>query len=190
MSSWAHATVTGRATLLSEASIGGRAFLNVVPAGRTRMEPAVFICELRVRLRIPDAWCPLCNAVLHHHTHHAGMCVAGGEHIQRHHAVRELVHSWAHRAGLRSEREKAGLLLPSNPEETGQANRRPADLYLPASAGSPVALDFAIATATGDLGSGESAHWGCSRCLCSAQRTPLGHRSSVRGRGQVHAHGG
>ena len=36
----AHATVTGRATLLSEASIGGRAFLNAVPAGRTRMEPA------------------------------------------------------------------------------------------------------------------------------------------------------
>ena len=124
--------------------MSGRAFLNAVPAGRTRMEPAVFICELRVRLRIPDAWCPLCNAVLHHHTHHAGMCVAGGEHIQRHHAVRELVHSWAHRAGLRSEREKAGLLLPSNPEETGQANRRPADVYLPAFAGSPVALDFAI----------------------------------------------
>ena len=169
--------------------------MNAVPAGRTRMEPAAFICELRVRLRIPDAesdtWCPLCDAVLDHHSHHAGMCVAGGERTQRHHAVRDLVHSWAQPAGLRPEREKAGLLLPSNPEETGQANRRPADLYLPASAGSPVALDFAIATATGDLGSGESAHWGCSRCLCSAQRTPLGHRSSVRGAGgQVHAHGG
>ena len=143
-----HATVTGRATLLSEASIGGRAFLNAVPAGRTRMEPAAFICELRVRLRIPDAesdtWCPLCDAVLDHHSHHAGMRVAGGERTQRHHAVRDLVHSWAQRAGLRPEREKAGLLLPSNPEESGQANRRPADMYLPAFAGSPVALDFAI----------------------------------------------
>ena len=87
-----------------------------------------YICELRVRLRIPDAesdtWCPLCDAVLDHHSHHAGMCVAGGERTQRHHAVRDLVHSWAQRAGLRPEREKAGLLLPSNPEETGQANRR------------------------------------------------------------------
>ena len=72
------------------------------------------------------------------------MCVAGGERTQRHHAVRDLVHSWAQRAGLRPEREKAGLLLPSHPEETGQANRRPADVYLPAFAGSPVALDFAI----------------------------------------------
>ena len=58
--------------------------------------------------------------------------------------MRDLVNSWVQRAGLRPEREKAGLLLPSNPEETGQANRRPADVYLPAFAGSPVALDFAI----------------------------------------------
>ena len=33
--------------LLSEAEPGGRAFLAAVPAGRKRMEPAVFTAELR-----------------------------------------------------------------------------------------------------------------------------------------------
>ena len=50
-----------RATLFSEAGAGARAFLSALPAGRTRMEPAIFIAELRVRLRVPeaaaDAWC-------------------------------------------------------------------------------------------------------------------------------------
>ena len=145
----AHSTITGRATLLSEASVGGRAFLNAVPSGRTQMEPAAFLSELRVRLQVPDAasdtWCPLCDAVLDHNSHHAGMCVAGGERTQRHHAVRDLVHTWCQRAGLRPEREKLGLLLPTGPEDMNNSQaRRPADVYLPAFAGSPTAFDFAI----------------------------------------------
>ena len=41
--------------------------------------------------------------------------------------------------------EKAGLLLPSRPDEAGQAARRPADVYVPAwSSGSPAAFDFAV----------------------------------------------
>jgi hypothetical protein len=119
-----------------------------VRAGRTRMETGAFICEFRVHLRISDAesdtWCPLCDIIFDYYSHHAGMCVVGGERTQWHHSVRDVVHSWVQRAGLRPEREKAGLLLPSNLEEIGQANRRPADMYLPAFAGSPVALDFAI----------------------------------------------
>ena len=65
-----------------EASVGGRAFLAAIPSGRTRMEPAAFISELRARLQIPDAdtdaWCPLCDGVLDIHNYHAGMCVWPG----------------------------------------------------------------------------------------------------------------
>ena len=142
------ANPTARATLFSEAGAGARAFLSALPAGRTRMEPAIFIAELRVRLRVPeaaaDAWCPRCDGVLDCHGHHAGMCVAGGERTQRHNAVRDLVFAWAERAGLRPEKERTGLLLPQCPDDTQSARRRPADVYLPALSGSPAALDFAI----------------------------------------------
>ncbi|CAE7273387.1 ANK1 [Symbiodinium natans] len=51
-----------RAVLHSEAGLGARAFLNAMPSGRTRMEPATFIAELRIRLGVPEAtddcWCP------------------------------------------------------------------------------------------------------------------------------------
>ena len=84
----ANASLTGRATLLSEASVGGRAFLSAVPYGRTQMEPAVFVTEVRACLRVADAdndaWCPLCDAVLDCHSYHAEMCAAGGERTQRH----------------------------------------------------------------------------------------------------------
>ena len=132
-----NATPAGRATLLSEASVGGRAFLAAIPSGRTRMEPAAFISELRARLQIPDAdtdaWCPLCDGVLDIHNYHAGMCVAGGERTQRHYVVRDIVCAWAHRAGLRPERERPGLLLPQSPEDSHRchsARRRPADVFL------------------------------------------------------------
>ena len=82
--------------------------------------------------------------ILDRHGLHASMCVAGGERSQRHNAVRDLVCAWAERAGLRPEKERAGLLLPQSPEDTHSARRRPADVYLPALAGSPAALDFAI----------------------------------------------
>ena len=78
----ANATVVGRATLLSEASLGGRAVLNALPSEFTRMEPAVFIAELRVRLQVPDTkadtWCPYTILVLDHYSFHAGIYVAGG----------------------------------------------------------------------------------------------------------------
>ena len=65
--------------------------------------------------------------------------------ILRHHAVRDLVHTWCQSAGLRPEREKFGLLLPTGPEDMNNSQaRRPADVYLPAFAGSPTAFDFAI----------------------------------------------
>ena len=69
-----------------------------------------------------------------------------GERIQRNHAVRDLVYDWCKRGGLRAERERPGLLLPTTPEDVTNniSGRRPADVYLPAFAGTPSAFDFAI----------------------------------------------
>ena len=122
-------TTAAQAVLRSEAEPGARAFLAAVPNGRKRMEAGVFVAELRQRLGLPDAvldaWCPRCDCVLDRFSYHAGLCSAGGERTLRHHALRDVLCSWAERAGLQPEREKPGLLLPS---------------YL----GSPVAFDLAV----------------------------------------------
>ena len=160
----ANASLTDRATLLSEASVGGRAFLSATPSGRTQMEPAVVVTEVRARLRVAEAdndtWCPLYDAVLDCHSHRASMCAAGGERTQRHHAVRDLVYEWCKRGGLRPERERPGLLLPTSPEDVtnNAAGRRPADVYLPAFAGAPAAFDFAIALASQQAGAAAEAY--------------------------------
>ena len=51
----ASSSAMAKAGLLSEAEPGGRAFLTALPAGRTRMEPAHFVSEVRARLGVPDA---------------------------------------------------------------------------------------------------------------------------------------
>ena len=112
------------------------------------MEGPIFLAELRRRLGVPDAaqdtWCPRCDGILDTHSHHAGMCLAGGDRTRRHHAARGLIAAWSERAGFAPEIEKAELLLPQRPEDTRVALRRPADVYLPALEGSPTALDLAI----------------------------------------------
>ena len=69
---------------------------------------------------------------------------AGSERNQRHHALRDLVCTWADRAGLQPEKERPGLLLPQRPEDTGVARRRPADIFAPCLSGKPTAFDFAV----------------------------------------------
>ena len=137
-----------RAVLISEAEAGARAFLAAVPHLLRRMDPAVFVAELRHRLLVPEAaedmWCPECDGIMDCHSLHAGVCIAGGERTQRHNAVRNLLCSWADRAGLQPERERPGLLLPQRPGEVGLERRRPADVYLPSFQGSPTALDVAV----------------------------------------------
>ena len=141
-------TTAAQAVLRSEAESGARAFLAAVPNGRKRMEPAVFVAELRQRLGLPDAvldaWCPRCDCVLDRFSYDAGLCSAGGERTLRHHALRDVLCSWAERAGLQPEREKPGLLLPQRPEDSGLERRRPADIYVPSYLGSPVAFDLAV----------------------------------------------
>ena len=75
-------------------------------------------------------------------------CIAGGERTQRHHAVRDLVCHWATKAGLRPQAEAPHLLLPQSPDDFGSGRRRPADIFIPALAGSPTALDFAVTAHT------------------------------------------
>ena len=151
-----------RAILTSECEPGARAFLSVVPdkhAG-TWMEPALFIEEVRARLRIAaaavDSWCPLCDRILDAKGYHPGICAAGGERTTRHNAIREIILEFAHRAGYSgAEREKPDLLLPARPDDTratsatergvDNSRRRPADVYVPGwAAGVPAALDFAV----------------------------------------------
>jgi hypothetical protein len=142
------ATPVARAMLLSESEPGAGAFLAAVPRGRCRMESAAFTAELRLRLAVPDTsedvWCPRCDALLDAHSHHAGVCAAGGERTMRHNALRDAVSSWAERAGLQPEKGRASLLLPLRPEDTRLARRRPADIYLPCLEGAPSALDLAV----------------------------------------------
>ena len=136
----AQASPAEKAALRSEAGIGARAFLAAPPSGRTRMEPASFAAELRLRLGVPDAaedcWCPRCDAVLDR--------FGRGERTQRHNAIRDLFCTWLEKAGLHPEKERPGLLLPQSPDDTHSNRRRPADIYVPALAGSPAALDFAV----------------------------------------------
>ena len=69
-------------------------------------------------------------------------CNAGGDRTLRHNALRDYIYNFAKRAGLNPEREKQGLLLPTDGSNT---RRRPADVYLPRwIRGSPAALDFAV----------------------------------------------
>ena len=86
-----------RATLLSEAELGARAFLLAAPSTlkNTSVEPAEFVEEVRARLCIPaaadDCWCPLCDMVLDAQGFHPGSCAAGGERTLRQNSVRDLV---------------------------------------------------------------------------------------------------
>ena len=68
----------------------------------------------------------------------------GSEGTQRHHALRDLVCSWVARAGFQPEKERPGLLLPQQPEDTGMARRRPADIFVPSFSGKPAAFDLAV----------------------------------------------
>ena len=105
---WARQLATtsavGKALLHSEQHPGARPFLAAVPHGICRMEPAVFLAELRLKLGVAetslDTWCPRYDSVLDTYSLHAGVCAAGRERTRRHHAIREVVLRWAGRAGL------------------------------------------------------------------------------------------
>ena len=115
--------------------------------------PLFQICVKR-RLRVPifeeDGLCVCCGQVMDKWADHALVCPCGGDRTVRHNALRNVVHEEASNAGLRPEREKAGL-LPPRPAAEGvddsstRNGRRPADVWLPRGpSGAGEALDFAV----------------------------------------------
>ena len=83
---------------------------------------------------------------------HALVCSCKGDRVIRHNKLRNQVCETAARAGLRPEKEKAGL-LPQRPVSDGlptatdRERRRPADVWLPAGpAHESEALDFACSS--------------------------------------------
>lgn len=58
--------------------------------------------------------------------------------------MRDVVFKWTECTGLRPEKEPARLLPPQSPEDTLIVCRYPEDIYIPAMAGGPVILNFAV----------------------------------------------
>ena len=125
---------TAKALLHSEGEPGARAFLATKPGGVTHMDSAIFVTELRHHLGVPEATAMasltlcFCTPV---HTWPVG------KKTLRHTAMRNAICKWVDRAGLQPDKERASLLLPQRPEDTGAEHRRPADIYLPSLHDSP-----------------------------------------------------
>jgi len=145
------ASIVDRATLLSECQRGAKDFWQVTPSTvlGLAVPAAEFVTEVRLHLCMlespADDWCPLCDQVLDARGHHARECCAGGDRTRRHNDTRNKGFNFAKAAGCNPELEKDNILLPSRPGDTTNAQRRPADVYLPTwTHGLPAALDFAI----------------------------------------------
>lgn len=104
-------------------------------------------------------------------SHSIQPCVCGGERLQRHNALRDLLHWWLDVAGFKPEKEKLMFLHLQRLGDSAAA-RRPADIFLPTYAGSPTALGLAV-TAPLRL-ERVAAKAGQQRLpLCPAQRSKL-----------------
>ena len=132
---------------------GAGVWLTAPPATDGRaIDAPLFRVALQRRLRVPifngDGACPCCGDPLDRFGDHALTCSCHGDRTVRHNSLRDLVFEEANDAGMRPEREKAGL-LPGRPQEDGLAvsssSRRPADVWLARGfQGDAEALDFAV----------------------------------------------
>lgn len=131
---------------------GAGAWLIAPPADDDRkIDSPLFQIALKRRLRAPifqhDGFCPSCGDCMDRFADHALTCACKGDRTIRHNEIRNRYAVDATDAGLRPEKEKAGL-LPCRPMEDGiridGGDRRPADIWLPRGAsGKGEALDFA-----------------------------------------------
>ena len=136
------------------------AWLTTLPSDEARaVDHPLFQIALKRRLRMKlfaeDTFCLSCGACMDSFGDHALVCPCKGNRTIRHNCMRNEVHDEARLAGLRPEREKAGL-LPQRPERDGLATsvdsrrRRPADVWLPRGPRNQgIALDFACTSGLG-----------------------------------------
>ncbi|CAL4060143.1 unnamed protein product, partial [Meganyctiphanes norvegica] len=85
---------------------------------------------------------------------HCLTCSVGGDRTKRHNLIRNKVYHFSQSAGLNPELERTGLLQPrpilgsvqeSGAERDNNAERRPADVYIPRwRRGTPAAFDLAV----------------------------------------------
>ncbi|CAK0861048.1 unnamed protein product [Prorocentrum cordatum] len=136
--------VAHKARLLATSAPHASAWLQAQPcsARGQRMSHFEFVAALRLWLGCHassrDDWRPKCDQVMDAQGLHSLSCMAGGDAVKVHNALRDQVHSFAHAAGLRAEKEESGL-LPDDPR------RRPRDTHFPTwPLGPPVALEFAV----------------------------------------------
>ena len=134
-------------------SLGSGAWVHAYPNHECKIEPELFRITVARRLRLKimeeEVWCPMCGEVMDCFGDHATVCTCNGDRTIRHNRVRNVVNQESKRVGMRTEKEKAGL-LPGRPVEDGIATndqRRPADIWWRDGAGgNGVAWDFAVAS--------------------------------------------
>jgi hypothetical protein len=147
-----------RAHLSLVSAVGADAWLHALPCKTecTHVDPELFRIALARRLRLPllqkPAPCNACGSALDVFMDHALVCQCGGNRTLRHNAIRDVTFDFAVNAGVRAEKEKAGL-LPPRPgtddlaSQMPTSGRRPADIWLPTwPDGKPAAVDFAVSS--------------------------------------------
>ena len=116
------------------------------------MDAALFRIAAKRRIRCPtpfsEAPCPCCGQILDIWGDHALVCPCQGDRTVRHNTLRNIGCEEAGAAGLRPERERAGL-LPGRPTADGAppvaTARRPADIWVPRGpSGGNTAFDFGV----------------------------------------------
>ena len=139
---------------------GAGAWLHTLPSDAlaTHVDARLFRTMVQRRLRVPifdtESHCPYCDEVMDKYGDHCLICACGGDRTKRHNLLRNEVFFFSNSTGLSPELERPGLLQPrplgGTSQENGSdrdnnANRRPADIYMPKwRRGTPAALDFAV----------------------------------------------
>ena len=139
---------------------GAGSWLHTIPSKAlgTFVDPSLYPTMIKRWLRIPmfesEFHCPFCDEVVDRFGDHCIICSCGGDRTKRHNLIRNEVFYLCHSAGLNPELERPGLLRPrplvgsareSGADRDPNADRRPADVYLPRwRRGTPAALDLAV----------------------------------------------
>ena len=148
--------VAARSALLSQSSTSDQArlratsaphasaWLQAVPARalNQKMTHAEFLAAVQLWLGCSqmgvDSWCSKCDQLMDSQGFHVMTCMAGGDAVALHNALRDFIYAKACSAGLNPAREQSRI-LPDAPR------RRPGDIVVPLwPGGAGAALDFAV----------------------------------------------